>query len=202
MSHTEPLTGARIPDGTDNTQIWNYWQWAVGDLADNTIPRFTNTTTRDAAYSTWVAGGGAMQSGLTCHTTADGRYWWYNGTAWQYLAGNPPAMLVFPGNAGWGVAGTGSYSPPKYYKDGNGIVHGQGVVVRTGGSATNPTMGTLPVGYRPLTYVESVTLGVTGAGSLATYQAEVGTDGVITVIGTVTTSTNFFLNGLSFNPNN
>jgi hypothetical protein len=169
---------------------------ALAQALDNKlVPRFTNATARNAAIPSPV-------NGQMAWTTGDKRLWVYDGSAWVYVGGAPPAMIPFPGLAGWNVVGVGSYSLPKIYKDGSGLVRGQGVVQRTGGGGTNMTMGTLPVGYRPLNAVETVTLGVTGAGTIATYQAEVLQDGRVITVGYVETNTVFFLNGLSFNPNN
>lgn len=159
------------------------------------VPRFATATARNTAIPT-------PSNGQLAWTTGDKRLWGHDGSGWVYLGGAPPAMITFPGQPGWGFVGVGSYSLPKYFKDGSGLVRGQGVVQRTGASVTDPVMAVLPADYRPLNGVESVTLGVTGAGSLATYQAEVRLNGEIHIIGTVNTGTNFFLNGLSFNPNN
>lgn len=62
---TDPLTGARVPDGSyapDITQVAT----AIFDISDNTIPFFASTTARDSAYSSWVANGGAMRNSLIC----------------------------------------------------------------------------------------------------------------------------------------
>lgn len=192
---TTPINALPSPDGESPNLPPLHFDALNAVLDSRLLPRFTNTAARGAAITAPTA----MQ---VAATTSDKRLWWYDGITWQYLGGAPPAMIAFPGASGWNVAGVGTYSLPRYYKDGSGLVRGQGVLSHTAASEVNPTMGTLPTGYRPLNFVESVVLGVTGAGSLATYQAEIATTGAVRVIGTVGTGVNFFLNTLIFNPNN
>jgi hypothetical protein len=61
---TTPLTGSRYPVSTDAPSIAQYFANLALDLDDNTIPRFTTTTARDTAYSSWVTLGGTMAAGL------------------------------------------------------------------------------------------------------------------------------------------
>jgi hypothetical protein len=63
---TTPLTGSRYPVSTDAPSIAQYFANLALDLDDNTIPRFTTTTARDTAYSSWVTLGGTMADGLKC----------------------------------------------------------------------------------------------------------------------------------------
>ena len=80
MPATEPLTGASVPVGSDAPDIAAIVTNAINGVADNTIPYFTSTALRDSAYSTWVANGGAMRNGLTCHVGTT-RYVYISG-AW------------------------------------------------------------------------------------------------------------------------
>lgn len=63
---TEPLTGARIPDLSFSPNIPQDMSNGIRDLADNTVPQFTSTGSRDSAYSAWVSSGYAMRDGLMC----------------------------------------------------------------------------------------------------------------------------------------
>jgi hypothetical protein len=63
---TDPLTGSRYPASTAVPNVNQDIQNAVTDLADNTIPNFSTTTTRDNAYTAWVALGNSMRDGLKC----------------------------------------------------------------------------------------------------------------------------------------
>jgi hypothetical protein len=66
LATTEPLTGVTVQDQSDaatgGAQIGNL----AKRIAGFTVPRFTSTTTRDAAYSSFVSGGGAMADGMMC----------------------------------------------------------------------------------------------------------------------------------------
>lgn len=77
---TDPLTGSRYPESSDDTNLSQWFKNAVTDLSDNTIPRFTTTTARDTAYSAWVTGGGTMTSGLFCAVA--GVIQEYDGSTW------------------------------------------------------------------------------------------------------------------------
>jgi hypothetical protein len=79
---SDALTGSRYPSSTDAPNIPQHIQNAVFDLADNTIPRFTSTTARNTAYSTWVTQGGVMTEGLYCHVNGLGLMV-YSGGAWR-----------------------------------------------------------------------------------------------------------------------
>lgn len=194
---TTPLTGIVLPNTGSTDQVPADLLTAFDQAEKFFVGRYASTTDRDTKIT-------SPTQGMVAYTTAGNFYWWYSGATqgWLYLGGSPPAMIAFPGNANWNVVGVAAYALPRYYLDGNGIVRGQGVIQYTGSTVSGPTMGTLPVGYRPLNHTESVILGCTGAGSLATYQAEIRTTGDVVVIGSVAAGTNFFLNTLMFNPNN
>lgn len=76
---TDPLTGSRYPLSSAVPNVAQDIQNAVIDLADNTIPRFSTTTARDTAYSSWVTLGGVMQDGLKCSV---------NGVPYRRINGN------------------------------------------------------------------------------------------------------------------
>lgn len=80
----EVLTGARYPASSAAPNVNQDIQNAVADLADNTIPNFTTTTTRNTAYTSWVSAGNTMRNGLIC-TVADKPYL-YSGGAWRPLS--------------------------------------------------------------------------------------------------------------------
>jgi hypothetical protein len=77
---TEPLTGSRYPQSSDSPNIAQFIQNAVGDLADNTIPRFDTRSARDAAYATWASLGNAMTNGML--SSVGGYIEEYFGGAW------------------------------------------------------------------------------------------------------------------------
>lgn len=66
MGHTDPLSGARIPDSTDDTNLASHFQKLGGDLSTITGGIFTTTAARDSAFTNWVAAGNTMKDGLTC----------------------------------------------------------------------------------------------------------------------------------------
>jgi hypothetical protein len=63
---TTPLTASRYPISSDSANIAQYFANLALDLDDNAIPRFTTTTARDSAYSSWVTLGGTMDNGMRC----------------------------------------------------------------------------------------------------------------------------------------
>lgn len=79
---TDPLTAARYPASSANPNVPLDIQNAVNDLSSTTIPRFSTTTARDAAYSAWVSAGHAMTNGLFC--VVAGQLMEYRGT-WQLV---------------------------------------------------------------------------------------------------------------------
>lgn len=193
---TSPILGLPLPNSGGTDQVPADLMTLVTAAEKTFVGAFATTSARDTKIT-------APTAGMVAYTTAGDCFWYYSQSgAWKYLGGAPPLMIAFPGSANWTTSGVSSYALPKYYLDGNGIVRGQGCVQYVGGSISNPIMGVLPVGYRPLNHVESVILGCTGAGSLATYQAEIDTLGNVKLLGTVNTGTNIFLNTLTFNPNN
>lgn len=70
MAHTGPLTGARIPDSGDSANIAQYFDNAVKDLEPFTVPQFTSTASRDAAWSVWTAAGHTL-SQAACMVNGD-----------------------------------------------------------------------------------------------------------------------------------
>jgi hypothetical protein len=80
--HTNPLTGARYPDNTDATNLAQYYQNVVDDLSPQSIPSFSSATARDTAYSSWVAAGNTMRTGLFC--VVAGQLMEYRGS-WQLV---------------------------------------------------------------------------------------------------------------------
>lgn len=84
---TEPLTGARYPESTDQVQPYQHIQNAVFDLSDNVIGGpFATTAARDTAYNAWVAAGNTLHDGMICYVTGFGYYERVN-NAW--IAGSP-----------------------------------------------------------------------------------------------------------------
>jgi hypothetical protein len=79
--HTAPLTGARIPDLTDSTDLAQWFSYAVNDLDDNATPSFASAAARDTAYSNWVSAGNTMRDGLVC--TVAGNIQVYRSSAWR-----------------------------------------------------------------------------------------------------------------------
>src|SRR3954471_6166712 len=82
MPTPDPLTSTPVPLDSDAPDGPGQIKAAVFGLSDNTIPFYTSTALRDAAYSTYVANGGAMRHSLVCavgttlyRTTGGGSTW-------------------------------------------------------------------------------------------------------------------------------
>jgi hypothetical protein len=115
------------------------------------------------------------------------------GTAstFQYTGGNPPPIAAITSFfSGWSAyAG----HAPGVFKDASGLVHLAGAVLN--GTLYDPTDGgthtilTLPSGYRPSAlFVTSVTTGSTGNANGPMVDLQVGTDGVVQVVGGTSSS--------------
>jgi hypothetical protein len=81
---TDPLTASRIPAGSDSPNIAQFFNNAVFDLADDTIPTFATETARNTAYTSWVTAGGAMRDGLRCYITGLDTFQVYESGAWRF----------------------------------------------------------------------------------------------------------------------
>lgn len=64
--HTNPLSGARYPDSTDNTNLPAYYQDLADDLSQVTVNQFASGTARDTAWSTYTAAGHTLTNGSKC----------------------------------------------------------------------------------------------------------------------------------------
>lgn len=89
---TDPLTGARIGDQSDAPLGGLYLGELVREIRSYLVPRFSNASARDAAYSAWVADGGTMTKGLLCFMLDDSRVWKYDG-GWTWA--NPVGELDY-----------------------------------------------------------------------------------------------------------
>lgn len=65
MAHTAPLTGARIPDSGDSANIAQYFDNLGKDLDAVSVPQFTSTAARDAAWAAWVAAGHTLTQAVS-----------------------------------------------------------------------------------------------------------------------------------------
>lgn len=148
MSHTEPLTGARIPDSTDNAALYTHISNAVVDLSSKTIPRFTTNAARDTAYTNWVNAGNTMVDGLVC--VVGGAPMLYRSGAWGRIGdvGKPRIRLVgsiaVPSATLFGIGPTGSMAISTAYAGDTYIAAIQdGLVVQPGiyQATFNATLG-------------------------------------------------------------
>lgn len=112
-----------------------------------------------------------------------------------------PQSVAYPGIGGQiAVAG---YAAPRVTLAA-GRVTGAGLLQDSSARAAGATIGTLPVGYRPLNATHPLTVGGTNAtGVTGLYRLDVATTGVVTTVPAVPANTYYFLdNGFSFPINN
>lgn len=64
--HTNPLSGARYPDSTDNTNLPAYYQDLADDLSQVTVNQFASGAARDTAWSTYTSAGHTLTNGSKC----------------------------------------------------------------------------------------------------------------------------------------
>lgn len=66
MGHTDPISGARYPDTTDDTNLSAYFQHLAADLSKVAGGIFATNAARDSAFANWTAAGNTMVDGLQC----------------------------------------------------------------------------------------------------------------------------------------
>lgn len=131
---TDPLTGSRYPSGNDAANIAQYFQNAVTDLADNTIPRFATTTARDTAYAAYVAAGGSMANGMTCWCDSPGAFYDRLDGAWVKRTNNAGSSGALAGVA---LPAEMYRSAKTYYASIVLNAFGDGTVIYPGGAFDN-----------------------------------------------------------------
>lgn len=149
MASTEPLTGVTVQDQNDaatgGTQIGNL----AKAIASYTTPRYSTTSARDAAYSSWVSAGHSMTAGLKC--TVNGKAMIYTGSAWVYETSDA-SWTTLSIASGWFQPYTesGTYVPnPGYRREGDRVwLRGyvQTIAAGTGGLST---VGAIPSSLLP-----------------------------------------------------
>lgn len=190
---TTPLTGSRYPISSDSANVAQYFANLAIDLDDNCVPRFTTTTARDTAYSSWVTLGGTMADGMQC-TVAGLPYRRINGTWRQdngpriiFRSTAPSSTIASGGGNETGV--TGGIAALSSFTLYEAATVGVDASFRAGGSGAIATcyvkINGSQVGNSSLTRADE-TCSVTGSVALAagTYSVAAHVDASGTVVWT------------------
>lgn len=102
-----PLTHSRYPTQDDGPYGGEQIQAAVLDLERYVIPRFTDTTLRDLAYSLWTQGGGVLEDGMACRVA--GVLYLRAGGAW--VTRRELASITYRRNTGSVITGDAAAAP-------------------------------------------------------------------------------------------